>query len=96
MSDLGSCVLLPTSECISKFNTTVAEQHRKMEAERVLIEAATTELARAETKVTELGDLGRKVRDGTHVPKAVLLHQVPECLIYNAQADSKSVSCCHG
>ena len=62
MSDPGSCVLLPTSECIAKFNTTVAEQHRKMEAEQVLIEAATTELARAETKVTELGDLGRKAK----------------------------------
>ena len=33
-----------------------------MEAERVKIDAATTELARAETKVTELGDLGRKAK----------------------------------
>jgi hypothetical protein len=78
LSDLGSCVLRPTSECISKFNTTVAEQHRKMEVERVLIEAATTELARAETKVTELGDLSKKVKgDPNGTPRRFQLRWNP-------------------
>ena len=59
---LGGDVLGPTEECVQKLNSTLEEQYRKMEAENQLIEAATNELARASTKITELGDLGRKAK----------------------------------
>jgi hypothetical protein len=59
---LGGDVLGPTEECVQKLNFTLEEQYRKMEAEHQLIQAATDKLARASTKVTELGDLGRKAK----------------------------------
>jgi hypothetical protein len=61
-AELGANVLGPTEECVQKLNSTLEEQYRKMEAEHQLIQAATDELARASTKVTELGDLGRKAK----------------------------------
>ena len=49
-----------------------------MEAERVLIEAATTELARKSTKLTELGDLGKKVKgDPNGTPRRFQLRWNP-------------------
>ena len=59
---LGGKVLGPTEECLQKLDLTLKEQYRTMEAEHQLIEAATDKLARASTKVTELGDLGRKAK----------------------------------
>jgi len=59
---LGGNVLGPTEECLQKLDLTLKEQYRTMEAEHQLIKAATNKLARASTKVTELGDLGRKAK----------------------------------
>ena len=61
-AELGANVLGPTEECVQKLNSTLEDQYRKMEDEHQVIQAATDELARASTKVTELGDLGRKAK----------------------------------
>ena len=72
LTELGGLVIGPTEGCLQTINSTMEQQYRKMEAERQLIEAATDELGRACTRVTELGDLSRKVKGDPNDDEALV------------------------
>ena len=74
LTELGGLVIGPTEGCLQTINSTMEQQYRKMEAERQLIEAATDELGRACTRVTELGDLSRKVKGDPNGTPACYSH----------------------
>ncbi len=74
LTELGRLVIGPTEDCLHTINSTMEEQYRKMEAERVLIEAATEELGRTCTRVTELEDLSRRVKGDPNGTPAFCSH----------------------
>lgn len=63
LNDLGGKVLNPTVECFHKFNDIVQQEWAKVKTEQATIEDAKTKLAQANTKLSELGDLGRKAKE---------------------------------
>ena len=68
LTDLGGEILGITTECCTTFDVISRETYDLMEAEKALITAAEIGLVQAETKKTELNDLGKKAKGDPNDP----------------------------